>query len=435
MQRRERRAERVRRRALEPAVHPGRDAAEHGAALVGARAAARRARAGARPRAGSRSSRRRPRTRPARRRSRRGPRPRARRTSARSGRQSWPAHRAVEADASRGRGRRPRCPDSRRSGARLPVRPRMKASRRGSGSSVRNVPPPIATIWPFTSGQDRLTSGAGHGCRTIHREGAYSDVTPRPRLGGARSARARRRRTGRRRRQGGEAEAHDRRCARSTRCRRRRRRTSAASAARASRRPRSARAASSRPTKNRVRTVTTYCDGGTRTVVHDQARIDDDQDGHAGHRCTGHRPRPSRRARARAAPAKRAFRLTLLHNNDGESKYGVGDSIANYGGVTRFKTVLDRLRAEADATERRAARRQRGQGHGHDQLRRQLPRRPEPARLLPALRRRRRARSTTRSRSRRIGYDAVTIGNHEYDFGPTRLAQLIAAPRAAACRS
>ena len=25
----------------------------------------------------------------------------------------------------------------------------------------------------------------------------------------------------------------------------------------------------------------------------------------------------------------------------------------------------------------------------------------------------------------RIGYDAITIGNHEYDFGPTRLQQLI----------
>ena len=41
------------------------------------------------------------------------------------------------------------------------------------------------------------------------------------------------------------------------------------------------------------------------------------------------------------------FRLTLLHNNDGESKYVVGDSIANYGGITRFKTVLDSLRADA----------------------------------------------------------------------------------------
>jgi 5'-nucleotidase len=50
-----------------------------------------------------------------------------------------------------------------------------------------------------------------------------------------------------------------------------------------------------------------------------------------------------------ANPVSNSFRLTLLHNNDGESKYVVGDSIANYGGITRFKTVLDRLRGEADS--------------------------------------------------------------------------------------
>ena len=52
-----------------------------------------------------------------------------------------------------------------------------------------------------------------------------------------------------------------------------------------------------------------------------------------------------------APSTKKPFRLTLLHNNDGESKYVVGDSIANYGGITRFKTVLDGLRKDADATD------------------------------------------------------------------------------------
>ena len=110
------------------------------------------------------------------------------------------------------------------------------------------------------------------------------------------------------------------------------------------------------------------------------------------------RPVTGRRADAGARRRPERFRLTLLHNNDGESKYVVGDSIANYGGITRFKTVLDRLRTEA-ATDRVAGRRR--QGHGHGQLGRQLPRRPEPARVLPALRRRHRARSTTRTRSPR----------------------------------
>ena len=246
--------------------------------------------------------------------------------------------------ASRDRGRRSRCRDNRRCGRGLPARARMKASRRGSGSSVRNVPPPIATMWPFTSGQDRLTSGAGHGCRTFYREGAYSDVTPRPRLGGAGSPRARRRRTGGARRQGREAEAHDdgahgHRAADDARPR-----TSAASAARASRRPRSARGArAGRPRAGsaRSRPTATAARGRRSRSSVPQPKV-----------VTSRRPRRSRRARA---GAERAFRLTLLHNNDGESKYVVGDSIANYGGITRFKTVLDRLRAEAATRRRRPA--------------------------------------------------------------------------------
>ncbi|MBK6876591.1 MAG: hypothetical protein IPG99_09125 [Ignavibacteria bacterium] len=45
------------------------------------------------------------------------------------------------------------------------------------------------------------------------------------------------------------------------------------------------------------------------------------------------------------------FKLTVLHNNDGESKLlnaGTGN-LANFGGVSRFKTVLDTLRAQSNA--------------------------------------------------------------------------------------
>ena len=125
----------------------------------------------------------------------------------------------------------------------------------------------------------------------------------------------------------------------------------------------------SRPTKNRVRTVTYYCSGGTRTQLWIKKLTK-----------TVTVPGPVVTVPAAAGarrPAPKGFRLTLLHNNDGESKYGVGDSIVGYGGVTRFKTVLDRLRGEADALN--AARAGERQGHGHDQLGRQLPRRPEPA--------------------------------------------------------
>jgi len=124
-------------------------------------------------------------------------------------------------------------------------------------------------------------------------------------------------------------------------------------------------------------------------------------------------------------PAKPGFRLTLLHNNDGESKYQVGDSIAGYGGVATFKTVLDRLRADADAytdAEVRSGATRKGTvvlSSGDNilaglNLRASFERRDAgrgPFYDVPAL--------------AAIGYDAVTIGNHEYDFGPLRLAQLI----------
>ena len=132
---------------------------------------------------------------------------------------------------------------------------------------------------------------------------------------------------------------------------------------------------------------------------------------------------------ARAAAARsRSFRLTLLHNNDGESKYIVGDSIANYGGITRFKTVLDRLRAEADAYTNADAAGTEDKGtvtiSSGDNFLAGLNLRASFQRFDagdgPVLRLAR--------RSTRIGYDAVTIGNHEYDFGPARLAQFIAVP-------
>src|SRR6478735_5186059 len=79
----------------------------------------------------------------------------------------------------------------------------------------------------------------------------------------------------------------------------------------------------SHPTKNRVRTVTTYCNGGTRTVFYIKRTLP-----------AVKTPVPTPVTPAAPAPAPKNFRLTLLHNNDGESKYVVGDSIANYGGIT-----------------------------------------------------------------------------------------------------
>ncbi|MCK9248698.1 MAG: bifunctional metallophosphatase/5'-nucleotidase [Solirubrobacteraceae bacterium] len=124
------------------------------------------------------------------------------------------------------------------------------------------------------------------------------------------------------------------------------------------------------------------------------------------------------------APRK-SFRLTLLHNNDGESKYKPGDSVASYGSVSRFSTVLRRLRTEAatdETADELAGKESKGtvtvssgdnflaglnlgasfqrwdtnQGSWYDSLALDL-----------------------------LGYDAATLGNHEFDFGPSRLAQFV----------
>jgi 5'-nucleotidase len=87
----------------------------------------------------------------------------------------------------------------------------------------------------------------------------------------------------------------------------------------------------SRPTKNRIRVITTYCNGGTRTAFTIKRSV-------ITVTKTVTVPGPTVTVPAAPAPAvKRPFRLTLLHNNDGESKYVVGDSIANYGGITRSR--------------------------------------------------------------------------------------------------
>ena len=124
-------------------------------------------------------------------------------------------------------------------------------------------------------------------------------------------------------------------------------------------------------------------------------------------------------------PEPREFRLTLLHNNDGESKYVTGDSIANYGGVARFKTVLDKLRADADAAP--------------------VDENTDKGTLTVSSGDNFLAGLNLRASFQRfdagtgpfydsdamglLGYDAITIGNHEFDFGPARLAQFVAFER------
>ena len=169
-----------------------------------------------------------------------------------------------------------------------------------------------------------------------------------------------------------------------------------------------------------VRTTRLFCDG-TRRIVIQRPGKPDKVITVPGPPAPGPNPPPN----PGPGPVDPSFRLTVLHNNDGESKYKVGDSVRNYGGVANFRTVLDELRREAneytDADVESGKTRKgtvtissgdnilaglnlrasferfdSGEGAFYDDI------------ALGAL-----------------GYDGLTIGNHEYDFGPQRLAQLI----------
>lgn len=124
-------------------------------------------------------------------------------------------------------------------------------------------------------------------------------------------------------------------------------------------------------------------------------------------------------------PAASTLRLTLLHNNDGESKYATGDSIPNYGGVARFKTVVDRLRAQAAAytsdavTAGTETKETLTISSGDNFL--------AGSGFTAGLRRNQQTGAPLYDSLalNRIGYDAATLGNHEYDFGPNTLATFI----------
>jgi 5'-nucleotidase len=112
------------------------------------------------------------------------------------------------------------------------------------------------------------------------------------------------------------------------------------------------------------------------------------------------------------------FELTILHNNDGESRLlnaGSG-SLADFGGIARFKTAVDQLRGEAltsspDGPKRGVLMLSSGDnflaGPQFDaSLKKGAPFYDSIG--LSA-----------------VGYDAMALGNHEFDFGPGTLADFI----------
>ena len=115
-------------------------------------------------------------------------------------------------------------------------------------------------------------------------------------------------------------------------------------------------------------------------------------------------------ALAAAPGAHAASSLTIFHNNDGESKL-FGD--ADFGGVAFFKTTLDNRRAA------NAGRDQLTISSGDNVLaglafNASIASGPLGARTYyDAL------------ALQQIGYDAITLGNHDFDFGPAVLADFI----------
>ncbi len=125
---------------------------------------------------------------------------------------------------------------------------------------------------------------------------------------------------------------------------------------------------------------------------------------------------------AAAAPEPRVdFWLTILHNNDSESALiNLGPELEDFGGVARFKTLVDKLKR--NATRNQPPKTQLGAKRGvimvssgdnflagpefGISLDRGVPFFDTIAMDL-------------------IGYSAVAIGNHDFDFGPDVLADFI----------
>jgi 5'-nucleotidase len=119
-------------------------------------------------------------------------------------------------------------------------------------------------------------------------------------------------------------------------------------------------------------------------------------------------------------PASVDFYLTVLHHNDGESRLlGAGPgALANFGGVARFKTLADNLRAAALTFPPGPE----AKGSVFISSGDNFLAGPE---FTVSLNRGTLPYFDTLAMDL-IGYDAVTIGNHEFDFGPDVTRDFIA---------
>ncbi len=119
-------------------------------------------------------------------------------------------------------------------------------------------------------------------------------------------------------------------------------------------------------------------------------------------------------------PKKVDFWLTVLHNNDGESQViNAGGGLEDFGGAARFKAVVDKLKWEAihgPWTQRGAKRGVVMVSSGDNFLAG-----PEfNASLVHGV------PFYDTIAMQLIGYNAVNLGNHDFDFGPDVLADFLA---------
>ena len=114
-----------------------------------------------------------------------------------------------------------------------------------------------------------------------------------------------------------------------------------------------------------------------------------------------------------STPTPEAFRLTILHNNDGESQLiNAGRGLEDFGGAARFAALVAKLRQEAKDSGSGVLVLSAGDNfRAGPEFSASLARRPAPFYDTIAL--------------DLIGYDAIVLGNHEFDFGPDILADAI----------
>jgi 5'-nucleotidase len=114
-----------------------------------------------------------------------------------------------------------------------------------------------------------------------------------------------------------------------------------------------------------------------------------------------------------------AFTLTILHNNDGESKLVNAPGNPDFGGVARFETLVDRLRWRAThgaPAAGQAARRGVLLLSSGDNFLAGPEFNASLDKGVPFY---------DSIALRAVGYDAMAIGNHEFDFGPDVFADFV----------